>query len=138
MMDERLEKLKSGGKKEVHGIGVKELVIVILVGAFALHLDLSSQTKETNEKIDKVDKRIDYVLFQNQSYEKNMKTLAGTACGSCHLAPSMTLPKSSLSMDQFMGYVRGTNRFNQNSQMPKFDQSMISDAELEKLWKGLY
>lgn len=137
MMDDRLEALKGRGKPSAP-LDIKTISIIVMLLGFALHLDISSQAGATNDKIVSIDKRIDFVLFQNQTYEKNMKILGGTQCASCHLTPNMVLPKSSLSMDQFNGYVRGESRFNQNSQMPKFDQSMISDGELEKLWKGLY
>lgn len=113
-------------------------VTVMLIVAFALYMGINSNISDAIKHIDDVGKRIDYVLYQNQTYEKNMKVLSGTACASCHVQPSMVLPKSSLSMDQFIAYVRGSGRFNSNSQMPKFDPSMMSDAELEKIWKGLY
>ena len=114
------------------------MVAIYLIACFALYIGLGGYFKDTNDKISSIDKRIDFVLFQNQTYEKNMKALAGTSCASCHLVPAMVLPKSSLSIEQFSDYVRGDKRFNTNSQMPKFDNSMISDAELEKIWKGLY
>ena len=132
------ERLKTGRRaQDKEGINWKQ-VSVGLIAAFVLYLGIKSAFDDTNKRIDDVSKQIDFVLYQNQSYEKNMKVLAGTQCATCHLSPSMTLPKSTLSMDKFIGYVRGTDRFNQNSQMPKFEESVIADGELEKIWKGLY
>lgn len=139
-MGNEFEQLRSGRRssdKRDDSINWKQ-VSVGMIAAFVLYLGLKSAFEDTNNKIEGISKQIDFVLFQNQSYEKNMKVLAGTQCAACHLSPSMVLPKSTLSMDQFVAYVRGENRFNRNSQMPKFDSSMMSDGDLEKIWKGLY
>lgn len=113
-------------------------VALVLGATFILYFLIGSMKDNIREDISKIDKRIDYVLFQNASYEKNMKALSGTECGTCHLSPSMVLPKTTLSMTQFVAYVRGSNRFAQNSQMPKYDEKKFSDGDLERLWKGLY
>jgi hypothetical protein len=137
--DENIDKLRSLNRrqaKQEENINWRQVAVGLLV-AFALYIGFSKEIEKLTNSIDKIDKRIDYVLLQNQTYEKSIKTLNGTACASCHLEPSMMLPKSSLSMEQFTAYVRGTARFNKNSIMPKFETSQIGDAELEKIWKGL-
>lgn len=138
-MGSELERLKTGRRSydKDDAINWKQ-VSVGMIALLFLYLGLKSAFEDTNKKIEGISKQIDFVLYQNQSYEKNMKVLQGSQCASCHITPSMVLPKSTLSMEQFISYVRGENRFNQNTQMPKFDASMISDAELEKIWKGLY
>jgi len=136
---DNLERLRTGRRSSDGSDSINwKQVSVGMIAAFVLYLGLKAAFEDTNKRVESIGKQIDFVLYQNQSYEKNMKVLNGTQCAACHLSPSMVLPKSTLSMEQFIGYVRGNTRFNQNTQMPKFEPSTISDAELEKIWKGLY
>lgn len=137
-MQDNFDRLRTGKSKiEKEDINWKQIAIGMVI-AFGLYLGLKNSFDDTNKRIEDTGKKLDFVLYQNQVYSKNINTLSTTACAECHLSSGMYLPKSSLSMEQFIAYVRGINRFNQNTQMPKFTSEMISDGELEKIWKGLY
>lgn len=71
-------------------------------------------------------------------YNKNEKAfnlnIEAQACMKCHLQTNMYLLKSSLSFTDFKDYVRGTKRHINNSTMPKYDETIITDKTLENMY----
>lgn len=120
----------------------RNLAFVVIAGLILAYYFINENIKNRQElvqtKLDTFSFKIDEVLQQNVLYTKNMKAFNNNVCGSCHLTPNMMLPKTTLSLDEFMGYVRGTNRFVNNSIMPKYKESDISDKQLQEIWKVVY
>lgn len=71
-------------------------------------------------------------------YNKNEKAfnlnVESQNCIKCHLQTNMYLLKSSLSFTDFKDYVRGTKRHINNTEMPSFDETIITDKTLENMY----
>ena len=94
--------------------------------------------KEIDSNLQHLDNKISFLITENQKYKKNLQYLNNLVCGSCHLKPQMLLPISNLSKIEFINYVRGSNRSLDNSIMPNFDESLISEIELNRLYNHLF
>lgn len=111
------------------------LAITLALGGYFAYEKLKSEGLHTKQ----LELKVDGVLRQNSYYYDNIRAFSGTACASCHLEMSMMLPKSTLTLGEFKSYVRGTDRFGKNnSVMPGFDNSTITEKELDNMWKILY
>lgn len=106
------------------------ILAILLYFVYDMNRQIKADILSTNTKID-------IVLGQNTYMSKNMTALAGTICYSCHNNTKMFLPKTTLKLDEFIGYVRG-NRFVTNSVMPVFTEKDISYEKLQEIWKTLY
>jgi hypothetical protein len=123
------------------------------VGKYLLSIDnnLSALSKERESLIelklevksykDEVVKFKEYAYFSLKNdnlYSKNYTAFnvdsESKVCSSCHLLPNMYLLKSRLSITQFKDYVRGTKRHIDNHEMPKFDEAIVGDRTLEKMY----
>lgn len=111
---------------------------LFVIAVIAIALFIGNKIDETNKKITTVSDKLDVTLYDYTSYRKSAEALNGTACAQCHISAGQLLPKSSLSQKEFTEYVRGTARFNTNNQMPKMSIDVISDSQLERIWKALY
>ena len=107
--------------------------ILILIGVYLFN----SKMEDAHKIVYENNKHLNLVLLENEYLQKNIKAMAGTSCYSCHNTPSMFLPKTRLSLQEFIGYTRG-DRFVVNTDMPVYSSAEISDAELQNMWKILY
>lgn len=107
------------------------ILAIVLYFVYDTNKQLKAELTVTNAKID-------LVLGQNTYMSKNMNALSGTVCYTCHNNTKMFLPKTTLKLDEFVNYVRGTNRFVNNSIMPAFPEKEISYDRLQEIWKNLY
>lgn len=71
-------------------------------------------------------------------YNKNEKAfnlnVESQNCIKCHLQTNMYLLRSSLSFTDFKDYVRGNKRHINNTEMPIFDETIITDKTLENMY----
>lgn len=119
---------------------INELKNFLIVGAIIFGIVLYfiyEMNKQTKAEITVMNNKIDIVLGQNTYMSKNMNALSGTICYNCHNNTKMFLPKTTLKLDEFIGYVRG-NRFVTNSVMPVFTEKDVSYKKLQDIWKALY
>jgi hypothetical protein len=119
------------------GVNWKQIAISVIV-AIGLYIAMSSEIDKFDARLIAMEQKLDVTLYDYTSYRKSAEALNSTACAQCHINAGMILPKSSLDQAEFIAYVRGTKRFNTNNQMPRFTADMISDAQLEAIWKKLY
>jgi hypothetical protein len=105
-----------------------------LQGAKNAVTDLESTTKA----IRKLEDKVNIVLLNSMIHNANHKAFTfneeAKVCMGCHLVPNRYLLRSSLTLDEFKAYVRGTKRHINNDIMPAFLSTEVKDETLESMY----